>query len=413
MSNTELPIEAPPEPLFKISLEENGGIFEPRSLDEVSEWLEREAAWWAWVIERQYGGHDYNLRQAHSQLHQAKSYTTEARRHVNINQQQYESQIQALHSTVCDIFINRKLPHSSTPIARQIEAFRKQHGNQAASFYASTFIPPPPNNPFQANEIDGWVGAVLGIVDKFTDLDHLGSARYSGAASAFEVLRIKLESLYTEKTPIYDALHRDLRGLSTAARAAYTQQSETFINEQQKRAKEFADLCAKHEKEMTEIKRLFKENLALRAPVEYWETKGKRHHKNMWLSGAFAVFSLIGAPSVLSYWIHDLLKNTPVDKAPESWRLATLALVSLFVVWAVRLLVRIYLSQTHLATDAAERVVMAKTYLALLEGEKLPEQTDRQLILQALFRPASDGIVKDEGIPPSFLEMLTRTPGKG
>jgi hypothetical protein len=32
------------------------------------------------------------------------------------------------------------------------------------------------------------------------------------------------------------------------------------------------------------------------------------------------------------------------------------------------------------------------------------------LILQALLRPAPEGIVKDEGIPPSFLEVLTSGP---
>jgi hypothetical protein len=53
---------------------------------------------------------------------------------------------------------------------------------------------------------------------------------------------------------------------------------------------------------------------------------------------------------------------------------------------------------------------MVQTYLALIEGGKLTNGEDRQLILQALFRPASDGIVKDEGIPASFFEVLTRGP---
>ena len=85
-------------------------------------------------------------------------------------------------------------------------------------------------------------------------------------------------------------------------------------------------------------------------------------------------------------------------------------LIGLFAVWGVRLVVRMFLSNMHLMTDAAERVVMVKTYLSLLEGDRLSSAEDRQLILQALFRPASDGIVKDEGIPASFFELLTRNP---
>lgn len=62
-----------------------------------------------------------------------------------------------------------------------------------------------------------------------------------------------------------------------------------------------------------------------------------------------------------------------------------------------------------LASAPAERVVMARTYLSLLEGDRLASKEDRQLILQALFRPALDSIVKDEGVPFSLAEVLTRT----
>ena len=75
----------------------------------------------------------------------------------------------------------------------------------------------------------------------------------------------------------------------------------------------------------------------------------------------------------------------------------------------VSLIVRMFLSNLHLASDADERVVMVKTYLSLIEGDQLSSNEDRQLILKALFRPTTDGLVKDEGIPPSFLEFLSRS----
>jgi hypothetical protein len=53
-------------------------------------------------------------------------------------------------------------------------------------------------------------------------------------------------------------------------------------------------------------------------------------------------------------------------------------------------------------------MVMTQTYLSLLDGRHLPKDEDRKLILQALFRPTSDGLVKDEAIPPSIFEFLTR-----
>jgi len=66
----------------------------------------------------------------------------------------------------------------------------------------------------------------------------------------------------------------------------------------------------------------------------------------------------------------------------------------------------------HLGTDAVERVVMTQTYLALLEENRLTEEKDRSLVLGALFRPASDGMVKEENIPHPMLDAITQLSGK-
>lgn len=66
--------------------------------------------------------------------------------------------------------------------------------------------------------------------------------------------------------------------------------------------------------------------------------------------------------------------------------------------WATRILVRLYMSEHHLAIDADERATMALTYLALMERGAV-EEKDRALILAPLFRPSSDGIVKDDAAP--------------
>lgn len=74
------------------------------------------------------------------------------------------------------------------------------------------------------------------------------------------------------------------------------------------------------------------------------------------------------------------------------------------------MVVRIFLSQLHLAQDAAERTTMVTTYLSLLESKSVLSEEDRKIFLAAIFRPTSDGIVKDDGIPPSMADLLTRPP---
>lgn len=76
--------------------------------------------------------------------------------------------------------------------------------------------------------------------------------------------------------------------------------------------------------------------------------------------------------------------------------------------WFIRILVRIFLSNIHLENDAAERVTMAKTYLALIRSNSLSKDENIDTVLVALFRPTGDGIVKDEGLPPSAIEFFTK-----
>ena len=111
--------------------------------------------------------------------------------------------------------------------------------------------------------------------------------------------------------------------------------------------------------------------------------------------------------------IHFLLKPPPNLPDPTKWRpeyenIAIVLAAGVFSVWAVRLCVQLFLSNVHLLTDASERVVMAKTYLSMLRKPGSIKDEDRAVILHALFRPAATGVVKDDGIPLSILELVTK-----
>ncbi len=67
---------------------------------------------------------------------------------------------------------------------------------------------------------------------------------------------------------------------------------------------------------------------------------------------------------------------------------------------------------TWLASDAAERVVMIKAYVALAREGKL-DDSHRSLILQALFKPSTTGLVKDDAVPASMLDLATRVAQAG
>ena len=399
-----------PEPLFTLDLGDNGGRLAPTNVLELTQWIQKEQQFWSWANQRNYGNHEQGFRQAFDQFNHALNNANQSQQYVASNPQQAQNSLESSKTQIQEALVRRKLPHSSTPLAKRIDAYRQDVGDQAASFLLAVHVPPDQGHQFQPNDLNAWRGLVDGLVDRFQPAPSAAKGKKQAADQSFEQLRVKAEELVADKTEKYDALHRSYAQLADGVQAASTAQSTQFADAQDERAKAFEALLNEHKSGMEALRKLYREEMGLKAPAEYWETKRAGHTRLTWITGSLSFAGIAGAALGLGWQIHDLLVATPKGSAPESWRIAVLVLIGLFAVWGVRLVVRMFLSNMHLMTDAAERVVMVKTYLSLLEGDRLSSAEDRQLILQALFRPASDGIVKDEAIPASFFELLTRNP---
>jgi hypothetical protein len=103
----------------------------------------------------------------------------------------------------------------------------------------------------------------------------------------------------------------------------------------------------------------------------------------------------------------DLSNKSTADTAIFLKFAAISAVVTTIGFWVGRVLLRIYLSDRHLLTDAEERIALIKTYLALSNEGKV-DASDRALILAPLFRTAADGIVKEEGPDASVAGMIAK-----
>jgi hypothetical protein len=152
------------------------------------------------------------------------------------------------------------------------------------------------------------------------------------------------------------------------------------------------------------LKATYDAELALRAPVRYWSKKKAEHQhlaKNFaWASGG----GLLVATAAFAALVYLIL---PWGGDPTLGHVAALALLSAPLFWGVRVLVRNLLSNIHLATDAAEREVLIQTYLALARKGWAKEE-ELELVLQAIFRPTSTGIVKDDAAPAGWWEFITK-----
>jgi Family of unknown function (DUF6161) len=159
----------------------------------------------------------------------------------------------------------------------------------------------------------------------------------------------------------------------------------------------------------------YKEQMRLQAPVDYWESKANAHRSDVAKSRrrlvTFAVLATIGLVAAIVAFAIVAAMIAP-EKSADSIAVylkfaAAGAILTTIAFWVGRVLLRIYLSDRHLLTDAEERVAMIKTYLALTNEGKV-EATDRALVLAPIFRSAADGIVKEEGPDASFAGVLAR-----
>ena len=157
----------------------------------------------------------------------------------------------------------------------------------------------------------------------------------------------------------------------------------------------------------------YRTQLGLQAPVAYWTLKADKHAKNSKkmreIAAGYAIVAVVIAVIVLLLTAEALRSYTQFSPATVAYGALGL-LITTVALWGGRILVRLYMSEHHLAIDAEERATMVHTFLALQLGGQV-EAKDLQLILGPIFRPSADGIVKDDGAPDLGLAGLLSKAG--
>lgn len=168
----------------------------------------------------------------------------------------------------------------------------------------------------------------------------------------------------------------------------------------------------KWEQRLSDLQKTYNEQLALQAPVTYWNDKRWRHAWVAWISLAIFIIA-VASFAVLSYKFRfDVLEIAKLGRIVKNGSVeydfavyVLLAFPLFLAVWLLRLIVRIFVQNLELQTDASERTAMVKTFLALMkDGEKV-KQEDRAIVLHALFRSMAVK-AEEDGIPPSLMSWF-------
>ena len=185
-----------------------------------------------------------------------------------------------------------------------------------------------------------------------------------------------------------------------------------WLERSDKMAEEFAAMRGQSELDLKSLKDTYETEMQLKGPLLYWRGKRREHKEQIGKLKNWAIFAAITGLIALCLAAWGLLpENHPAATVP--WRqIGFFMLASTFVLWGVKLLVKLLLSHIHLYADAREREVMISTYMALLRRDGL-SRDDFAMVLAPIFKPSTTGVIKDDGGPSSLGDFLNHlTAGK-
>lgn len=189
------------------------------------------------------------------------------------------------------------------------------------------------------------------------------------------------------------------RGFSKTRLKKSIDKSEKVVTDLRHIQAEIVELKKSNQSDLDDFKKVMKEEIALKEPIDYWSQKATNHEKakNRW-GRVFTIYV-----SIVLFLLASFILGFEggIQGFILSWKDLGIGAVASFAgligigMVIARVLYRLFASQLHLWNDARERVTMIQTYLALAAQGHAKEEFLGAL-MQRLFSPSSDGIVKSD-----------------
>ncbi len=208
-------------------------------------------------------------------------------------------------------------------------------------------------------------------------------------------------------------IQRDKNKLLKAIKA----QSTRAENTDEKIQSDFTQLKENITEQFKKIEEYYGKKVELSAPVSYWKTvssvsKGKAKLWGGVFVAAAAAF-VVALVCTVRYFVGNygdkmLDSGEVIHVEPPLYILGFAGVGILFAIWLLRILLKIHLSHSHLASDAAARRTMVQTFLALSSRNEKTTDAAMQAMLENIFRPTNDGFIKDDSHPLLHLEAVSK-----
>lgn len=411
--------------MIEIDFGENGGGQRSfRSPAEVMEYIALQADQWAKHRLAQ-GGPNRVIQGFAQQL--AEPWR---RLHAKLNTvlQQLPENTDRLAQTIAGAEFIRKAVSLDSELGRQISEIAEDLGPQAA-LGAVKYVEANSNDLIFANLPKSEAIGALSLFHRISGLSPKGvkAAREAARSSARS-----LQEAFAKHHQALEQIERDhAEQLKQITDSADVQKSDVSAWRDEL-ARQIQAERDGWKASWADLYKVFTERLRLESAVKLWNDRSVVHRDaaHKWRLGSLCVaiggllLAFIAAAGFLelAQWLfadalvgadlpqpqgaiaEDSDPNPSSSELRPTWQFeiifasaATLLYLTVYF-WLLRIIVRLYMTEEHLAIDAKSRSAMAETYLALTKEEAATDQ-DRAIVLASLFRPIADGIVSDDGLP--------------
>lgn len=235
----------------------------------------------------------------------------------------------------------------------------------------------------------------------------------------YEVEKEKYQAFYSEITEQKDELLEELKNAKDENLAINKKLNELEASIAAKFDEEFN----RHKAKMEASEKFYESEFAVKKAVTYWTKKARNHKLYSILFGVITGILMITTfISIIRFgtYLVGLNMDDPTGTgkklltesgALQIWVYAVFIGALTLVVWVIRILVKIFLSNLHLLSDAKERETMIMTYLAFEREEQVLSKEDKDLILPSIFRVSSNGIIKEDSSPNPIMNIFTKNTG--
>ena len=176
------------------------------------------------------------------------------------------------------------------------------------------------------------------------------------------------------------------------------------------------DWEAKKHESLNTLEETYRNKLQLEAPENLWNYRSKKYRKraNCWTIGLCVVAIIL---LFVVNWFVNSLHEFPkgiTKKVPFlSQQVLFIGVISFFV-YIIRVIVKIVMSNHHIATEYEQKAALTRFYQALTYDEIEVNDNEKLIIMSALFSKVDTGLIKtSESVDlDSVLSLIVRNSSK-